>query len=101
MDETEERIQLRHPDPTKAMPRIIKARYKIVRAAILEAIPPGEEGLPFRELAGRVAAQLTPESLAQVRAIGWYTTSVKLDLEGRGEIERVPGSRPQRLRHAR
>ena len=29
---------------------------------------------------------------------GWYTTTVKLDLEARGVIERIPNSSPQQLR---
>ncbi len=28
-------------------------------------------------------------------SVMWYYTTVKLDLEARGEIRRVPGSRPQ------
>jgi hypothetical protein len=31
-------------------------------------------------------------------SIGWYYTTVKLDLEARGEIERISGSKPQTLR---
>jgi Family of unknown function (DUF6958) len=36
--------------------------------------------------------------LATLGSVGWYTTSVNLDLEARGLIERVPGAQPQRLR---
>jgi hypothetical protein len=28
-------------------------------------------------------------------SVMWYVTTVKLDLEARGEIKRVPNSRPQ------
>jgi len=31
-------------------------------------------------------------------SISWYVTTVKLDMEARGEIERVPDSNPQQLR---
>lgn len=31
-------------------------------------------------------------------SIPWYVTTVKLDLEARGEIERIRQSSPQRLR---
>ena len=31
-------------------------------------------------------------------SIGWYVTTVKLDLEARGVIERVPNVTPQQLR---
>jgi len=31
-------------------------------------------------------------------SVSWYFTTVKLDLEARGILERVPGERPQRIR---
>ena len=31
-------------------------------------------------------------------SIGWYTTIVKLDLEARGLIDRIPDKKPQHLR---
>jgi hypothetical protein len=33
-------------------------------------------------------------------SVSWYVTTVKLDLETRGVVERVPGQKPQRLRLA-
>ena len=33
-------------------------------------------------------------------SVSWYVTTVNLDLEARGESERVPGSQPQQLRLA-
>ena len=30
-------------------------------------------------------------------SVSWYVTIVKLDLEARGELERIPGSSPQNL----
>lgn len=30
-------------------------------------------------------------------SVGWYVTTIKLDLEARRLIERVPGKSPQRL----
>lgn len=33
-------------------------------------------------------------------SVRWYTKAVQLDLEARGEIERVPGETPLRLRRA-
>jgi hypothetical protein len=31
-------------------------------------------------------------------SVGWYYTTVKLDLEARKLIERIPGSKPQIIR---
>jgi hypothetical protein len=33
-------------------------------------------------------------------SVTWYVTTVKLDLEARGEVKRVPNSRPQLVRLA-
>jgi hypothetical protein len=92
------KVQTRHPTPGKAMPRIDRAVYGAFRQAILEAVPASGDGLPFRELAPRVASLLPRTAREQIGSVSWYATTVKLDLEARGEIERVPGSRPQRLR---
>jgi hypothetical protein len=32
--------------------------------------------------------------------VTWYVTTVKLDLEARGEVKRVPNSRPQLVKLA-
>ena len=97
MSKSEERVQTRQPDPTKSMPSIDRWKYEAIREAILEAVPDSGEGLPFKELSGRVRELLTPESLENLGSISWYTTTVKLALEARRELQRVPGSRPQRL----
>ena len=81
-----------HPEG-KAGVNIDKAKYDAVRGAILAAI--GDQGeLAFGDLPDAVGQQLTDFD----GSIGWYTTTVKLDLEARGEIERLPGVSPQRLR---
>ena len=56
--------------------------------------------LPFSELAMAVEDRLTPGQLERLGSIMWYVTTVKLDLEVKGELERVPGARPQRLRRS-
>jgi len=99
--EDAERIQLVHPEPGKQMPRISRRKYELVKHAILQLIPEGNPGYPFSQLADGVASQLTPEQVAEIGSIGWYTTGVKLDLEAQGIIERIPGISPQRLRRAR
>lgn len=76
---------------------IDREKYEAMKSALLEVIPEGEEGVPFGELAERVKP-LLPEAVFEGASIGWYTTTVKLDLEARGLIERVPNASPQRLR---
>jgi hypothetical protein len=92
-----ERIEAIHPDPGKHGVRIERWKYDAVKKAILQVLPKGEPGLPFKELAGQVRDALSPEELAELGSVSWYTTTVKLDLEARGEVARVKGAKPQRL----
>ncbi|MCB0038582.1 MAG: hypothetical protein KDE23_02820 [Caldilinea sp.] len=88
-----ERIKTLHPDGKQGV-NIAKTKYDAVAAAILASIQAAGV-LPFGALAAAVAARLPAEFDG---SIGWYTTTVKLDLEARGLIERVPGVNPQQLR---
>jgi hypothetical protein len=92
-----DRIEAIHPDPTKKGVRIEGWKYHAVRRAILQALPESGPGLPFKELSGRVRDALSKDDLASLGSVSWYATTVKLDLEARGEVERVPGAKPQRL----
>ena len=86
-----EKFQTIHPDG-KNMPRIDKAKYDAVKDAILGIL--ADEGeVAFGDLADKVAERV-PDFEG---SYGWYTTSVKLDLEARGTIKRVPKKSPQRL----
>lgn len=94
MAEGEDRVYAQHPNPDKQGVRISRDKYDAVRKAIEEAL--GREGtLTFTELRRAVADALDDRFEGSV---GWYYTTVKLDLEARGVIERVPGARPQQLR---
>jgi hypothetical protein len=86
------------PTPGKQPTPIDRWKYDLVRSAILAAVPSSEQGIEFRALPGLVEQQLEPGELTKLGSVSWYTTTVKLDLEVKGEIERVPGSNPQRLR---
>ena len=97
MRSQDEKIQLLHPDPDKEAPRIDVWKYELVKSAILEIVPQNDEGVPFKTLSDRLAEQLSAEELKDLGSVGWYTTTVKLDLEARGLVERVPDSKPQFL----
>lgn len=95
----DERIQTEHPDPDKEGVNIRVEIYDPVKAAILAAVDEYGE-VAFGDLAAEVEAR-TDAAIWADASVGWYTTSVKLDLEARGLIERVPGTRPQRVRRRR
>jgi len=66
-----------------------------VRSAILASIP--ETGIEFKRLPQLVERKLTSGEMESLGSVSWYTTTVKLDMEVKGEIERVPGSNSQLL----
>jgi hypothetical protein len=94
---TEDRVICRTPTPDRQPTRVETWKFDTVRRAILASLPRDGEGLPFKELPARVAAHLDAGSRARLGSVGWYTTTVKLELEVRGEVVRVPGRGAQRL----
>jgi hypothetical protein len=92
---TEERFMTLHPEG-KIGVNVSRQKYEVVRDAILETLHSAGE-ITFLELFNTVIQRLggTFEG-----SIGWYVTTVKLDLEARGVIERITTTTPQRLRLA-
>ena len=88
---TTEHIQTLHPDPGKQGVRIDKGKYDVVRKTILSVLKQNG-GMTFTELAAWVEDELRGSFEGSVM---WYLTTVKLDLEARGEIHRVANSNPQ------
>ena len=94
-------IEVLNVKPEKTPTRVDRGRYAAMKRALLRVIPRRKEGVPFRELSTLVRAELPGGELPGGGSIGWHVTTVKLDLEARGSIERVPGASPQRVRRAR
>jgi hypothetical protein len=93
-----EKIECRTPTPNKKPTRIAKTKFDLVRRAILRVIPKKGNGVAFSDLFALVEDELTPNERKAVGSIPWYVTTVKLEMEVRGELERVPNVTPQRLR---
>ena len=94
----QERVLCQTPTPGKQPVRIAKWKYDLVRTAILVVVPADEGGVEFSRLPELVEGQLSASDLEGLGSVSWYTTTVKLNLEVKGEIERAPGTKPQRLR---
>lgn len=92
-----ERVVCRTPTPGKKPTRIEAWKYDLVRKAILEMVPRSGEGVAFADLPKLVAAALTADERRRLGSIPWYTTTVKLDMEVRRELQRLKGVSPQRL----
>ena len=87
-----EKILTLHPEG-KAGVNIEKAKYNVVKDAILTSLEGTE--LTFNGLAEAAGEKLMGKFDGSIM---WYVTTVKLDLEARGIIERIPKSSPQVLR---
>lgn len=85
------KIMTMHPDPTKVGVNIDQEKYDQIRDSILQIL--AEEGkMTFTDLGDLVVKDLSGNFDGSIL---WYYTTVKLDLEARKLIQRVPGSKPQ------
>ena len=91
-----ERIMTLHPQGKEGV-NIEKAKYEQVKEAIIQILQ-GQEGMSFKDL-GRAVKEWLADGFTG--SISWYFTTVKLDLEARGIIERIQQSSPQMLRLTR
>jgi hypothetical protein len=80
-----------HPEPAKQGVYIDRGKYEAMRHTILANLKRYGR-LTFKQLGDLVANELHETFTSSVQ---WYYTTVKLDLEARGELKRVPNSRPQ------
>ena len=85
-----ETIRTLHPEKKQGV-NISKEKYEIIRKAIFSTLKKNKE-MPFMKLARAVEKEVRGTFEGSVT---WYVTTVKLDMEARGEVKRVPNSRPQ------
>ena len=76
-------------------------KYEPIRKAILASVPRNKEGVSFKKLVESVTARVPKELFPKQGSVSWYTKVVQLDLEAKGQIERIPGETPQRVRRVR
>lgn len=89
----EEKIMTLHPQG-KAGVNILKRRYDFIKKFIVKTIV--EHGaITFEKLGDMAIEQLTEKFDGKVL---WYIVTVKLDLEAREIIERIPKTSPHQLR---
>ena len=83
-------IRTLHPEKKQGV-NISREKYEIIRKAIMSNLRKQKE-MTFMNLSRAVEKEVNGNFDGSVT---WYVTTVKLDLEARGEIKRVPNSRPQ------
>lgn len=83
-------IRTLHPDKKQGV-NISREKYDLIHKAITAALQQNKE-MPFMKLARAVEKEMRGTFDGSVT---WYVTTVKLDMEARGEVKRVLNSRPQ------
>ena len=91
-----DRIRTLHPEKKQGV-SISREKYEIIRKAILATLRRQKE-ITFMNLTRAVEKELNGNFEGSVT---WYVTTVKLDMEARGEVKRVPKSRPQLVKLAK
>jgi len=89
----EEKILTLHPQGKKGV-NILKRRYNVISKFIIITVKKRNE-ITFEELTDLAVNQLTESFDGKVI---WYMVTVKLDLEARKIIERIPKTSPHKLR---
>lgn len=73
-------------------------KYQAMRKAMLACLPTSAEGLTVAELKALLLPRLPQTSFPGGEKAGWWLKCVQLDLEAKGLVRRVAGSKPLRLR---
>ena len=90
---TELRILTMHPKGLKGV-NILQRRYDLIKEFILDKIVLHKE-ITYQKLSALAIDELRYSFDGKV---GWYLVVVKLDLEARNIIERIPKTSPHQLR---
>ena len=89
-------VKTLHPGKKQGV-NISREKYDTIRKAIMSELRANKE-MTFMKLSRAVEKTVRGKFDGSVM---WYVTTVKLDLEARGEVKRVPNSRPQLVRLAK
>ncbi len=90
---SEEKFLTLHPAGKKGV-NILKRRYDIIKEYILQEVTRAGE-ITYQDLSDKAVKDLSSTFDGKVV---WYIVSVKLDLEARNIIERIPKTSPHQIR---
>ena len=93
----DEKFLCMSPTPGKQGTAIPRWKYELLRDVILEILSAHKPGVLFKDLPHLISERLDDTQKAQLGSVTWHCTTVKLDLEARGEITRVAKASPQQL----
>ena len=89
----DDKILTRHPQGKKGV-NILRRRYDVIKDYIIDTIKKHKE-ISYSDLNDLAEEELSATFDGKVN---WYIVTVKLDLEARGIIERIPKTSPHQLR---
>ena len=89
----EEKIMTLHPQGKKGV-NILKRKYDQIAEKILQLVE-SECEITYQDLNDRIGEELEGKFDGK---IPWYVVTVKLDLEARGILERIPKTSPHKVR---
>ncbi len=87
------RILTLHPDGKKGV-NIDRAKYNLVRNTLIDILSDHPE-ITYQEMNTLAKDHLKSKFDG---CVPWYVITIKLDLEAKGIIERIPNSSPQKIR---
>jgi len=88
---SDEKIVTKHPEGKNGV-RIDKAIYDLMKKQIISCL--NERDCTYTQM-----VEYAKNHVKDFKgSIGWYLVSVKLDLEARNKIERIPKTKPERYR---
>lgn len=93
----ERKLYCQTPTTSKAGTRIPVWKYNVLRDAILGTLDIHGE-LYFKDLHEEAAKRLSNDTLSRLGSLKWHVTTVKLNMEYEGEIMRIEGLKPQKLK---
>lgn len=74
-----------HPGKTT---RVDAAKYQVMKKAYLKVLPNGAPGLTQSEATQAVKAHLPEDLFPGGKTSGWWSKTVQLDLEAKGQVVR-------------
>ena len=89
----DDKIQLLHPQGKKAV-NISRSKYELIKPILIKCMQANAE-INFTGMCHFVAADLKKQKLKFEGSVNWYVEWVKLDLEARKILKRIPRTSPQ------
>jgi len=90
----EQKVQLKHPQGKKAI-SIDKDKYELLKKQLTKFLT-DHSGATFAAISKAISKELTVKKIKFEGSLDWYLEWVKLDLEARQIISRVPKTTPQK-----